>query len=261
MRQGRSVRTGVLCSIGVIVMLVVGQGVAIAAEGSGSLDDPSDTIADTAEDPNDTVNDVVDETTDPIEEAGDDPSGNVTDTVDATTGTIGGAAEDSSDQLVDDVANATSGSKDSSGGITEGVADAAAGPETASSSIRSTTMRGPEGSAGTRASARGPDDLDDLADSGNDVVDGSAGPVCVGSADIVCLELVGGLGGLGVLFRAAEEARDVSAFVDSLARTGIDLVGEMVLFVALMLTGIVLTSRRRQPGTTPARSRGSIVRT
>ena len=264
MREGRSLRTGVLFSIGAILVLVVGQGIAIATEGSVSLDDPSDTITDTVDDPNDTVDDVVDETPAPIEDAQDDASGNVTDTVDATTGTIGGAVEDSSDPLVDGVADATSGSNDPSGGITDGVADTAAGLQRASSSVRPTAMRGPEGSPGALASASGPDDLDDLAESGNDVVQGSAGPVCEGTAQIVCLELVGGLGGLGVLFRAAEEARDVSAFVDSLARTGIDLIREIVLFVALMLAGIVLTARRRQPGTASARSarsRGSIVRT
>jgi hypothetical protein len=273
MREGMKLRAGILIGIGAVAMLVVGPGVAIAAEGSSSLDDPLDTITDTVDTITDTVEDTVDDPIDTITDTVEDPVGTVSDAVDATTGTvsdavdatsgtIGGAVEDSLGPIGGGAGDATSGSGDSSGGTDGGGADRAAGPETASSSVAPTALRGPAGSAGESAFAEGPDDLDELAGSGNDVVEGSAGPVCVGPADIVCLELVGGLGALGILFRATEGARDVvSAFVDGLASTGIDLVGEMVLLVALTLTGIVLTVRRRRPGTPPAGSGGSLVRT
>jgi hypothetical protein len=284
MREGMKLRVEILIGIGAVAMLVVGPGVAIAADGSSSLDDPIDTVTDTVDTVTDTVDDPIDTITDTVEDTVDDPidtitdtvedpvgtvsdvvdatTGTVSDAVDATSDTIGGAVEDSPDPIVGGAGNATSGSGDSSGGTDDGGADRAAGPETASSSVTPTAQRGPAGSAGASAFAGGQDDLDDLADSGNDVVEGSAGPVCVGPADIVCLELVGGLGALGILFRATEGARDViSAFVDGLASTGIDLVGEMVLLVALTLTGIVLTARRRRPGTPPAGSGGSLVRT
>jgi hypothetical protein len=133
----------------------------------------------------------------------------------------------------------------------------------ASSSVWSTALPGPAGSPGASAFVAGsdaPDDLDDLVAGGNDVVGGSAGAICVGTADFVCLELVGG-GELSVLFGAAEDTRNaVSAFVDRLVRTGTDLVGEIALLVALLITGIVLTSRRRTPTTAQAGSEGPLAR-
>jgi hypothetical protein len=273
LREGRKLRAGILLSIAAVVSLLIGPGVAIAADGSASLDDPIDTITDTIDTVSDTVDDPLDSVTDTVEEpidtitdTVDDPVGTVSDAVDATggtisgavdatSGTIGGALEDSLGPVAGGVGNATSGSSDSSGGTDDPGADPPAGPETASASVTPTAQRGPEGSSGASAFAGGPDDLDDLTESGNDVVEGSAGPVCVGPADIVCLDLVGGLGAFGLLFRATEEARDVvSAFVDGLANTGTDLVGEMVLLIALTLTGIGLTVRRRRSGAQPAGS-------
>jgi hypothetical protein len=181
----------------------------------------------------------VDDTTDPVSGTVDDTVGTVADAVDATVA-----------QTVGSVENAPGG-----------VAETAGGSVSTSTSAASTVSRRHEGSLGTRALATDSSDLDELAQGGNDVVEGSGGATCVGGADVVCLDLVGGLGAFGILFRSAEEAREVvSAFVDSLASTGRDLWGASVMLVVLTFAGIALTSRRRRPSAPPARGRALVTK-
>lgn len=220
----------ILSSIGASALLVLGQGVALAAEGSATLEDPTDAITD-----------IVDDTT-----------GTVTDTVDETTGTVADTVENTTDAVTDTVAPVTGAVESELG--EDGAAVEGLGPGTAvgsgptSEAGAAAPPRKHEGALGTRALATGSSDLDELAQGGHEVVEGSGGSSCVGTAEVICLDLVGGLGALGVLFGAIEEARDVvSAFTDGLARTGVDLLGASLMLVALTLTGIALTSRRRRP--------------
>lgn len=273
MRQDRRLRTGILSSIGAVVVLVLGQGVALAAEGSTALDDPIGTLTDPVDDPIGTVTDVVDETIDPITDAlddatdeitdpVDDPMGAVTGTVDGTNGSIGGIVNDTVGPIVGGVENIAGGDGDPVDGSDDGATTAVAEPGTASSSETPMASRPYEGSLRTETSSNGPSDLDELARGGNDIVEGSSGAVCAGTARVVCLDLVGGLGALGLLFRAAEEAgKVISAFVDSLASTGIDLLGASAMFVMLTLTGIALISRQQQRDIPVARGARSPIRT
>jgi hypothetical protein len=273
MKQGRRLRTGILTSIGAAVVLVLGQGVGLAAEGSATLDDPVGNVTDIVDEPLDTisdavdtVNDAVDDPVDTVKDAVDDPVGTVDDAVDDPVGAVDDAVDDPVDDpvgAVDDAVNDAVGSgvggvgdvsngpgDDLVDGTGDGGTDALPGSETGSLSSPSTPLREDHGSRGARLSSRS-SDLDELAQGGNDVVEGPGGTVCVGSASAVCLDLVGGLGPIGILFRAAEGARRaVSAFVDTLASTGLDLLGASVALITLTLVGIALVSRRsgaRQP--------------
>jgi hypothetical protein len=282
MRQGRRLRTGILSSIGAVAVLVLGQGVASAADGSeqiqgggsgilsASLDDPIGTITDTLDDPIGTITDTLDGATDTITDAVDHPIGTVTDTLDGATGTIGGVVDDAVggavggavDGTIDPIVGGSGASSSGGSGAVDGSGDgrvtSTVDPETTSSPATSSAPRAHEMSSGPRAAAKAPSDLDELAEGGNDVVEGRGDAVCVGSARVVCLDLVGGLGVVGILFRAAEGAREVvSAFVDALASTGIDLLGASVTLVALTLIGLVSISRR--PSSRAARSRRSLA--
>jgi gas vesicle protein len=274
MRHRRRLRTGIPSIIGAVALLVLGQGVAAAAEGSATLDDPIGAIADVVDDTTGTVTDIVDDTTDAITDTVDDTTDAITDTVENTTdaitdtventtGTVTDIVDDTTGTVTDTVASITGGVESDpaeDGDAAEGTgAGTAAGSESTSGAAGAAAPRRHEGALDTRALTSGPSDLDELAQGGNAVVEGSGGATCVGIADVVCLDLVGGLGALGILFRAVEEARDVvSAFADSLASTGRDLWGATVMLVMLTLAGIALTSRRRRPSAPPARTRALV---
>jgi hypothetical protein len=254
MRQGKRLRNGILAGVGAVALLLVGQGAALAIDASASLDDPIGTITDALEDPVDTITDALEDPIDTVTDAVDDPIGTVTDRVDETTGTIDEALGETVDPILggsglDSGAESDPPDGAGDGGSTTNDQEAGSSASTAAQEV----------SSGRRAAMKGPGDLDELAEGGNDVVTSQADPVCVGTARDVCVDLVGGLGVVGILFRAAEEARDVvSAFVDSLAKTGIDLLTHGVTIVALTLLGIVLISRRprSRPGSegSPARA-------
>ena len=275
----KRLRIAVLSSVASAPLFLFGQGIALATQGddpigivtdvvddtsdpiTDTVDGTSDSITDTVDGASGTITDVVDDTTDPITDAVGEAGGTITDAVDGARGTI----TDTADLVIGPVVG---GVEDVSGhglGLAEGTAggadDTVDGSDPASASGASTASRGYEGSRGMRASATGSSDLDELAQGGDDIVEGSGGTVCVGTARVLCLDLVGGLGPLGLLFRVAEEAgKVVSAFADSLARTGIDLLGAVVIFVMLAGTGTVLTARRRRPTAPPARGSRSLVR-
>jgi hypothetical protein len=257
MGQRRRLRSGILSSVGAVVVLVLGQGVASAAERSedpgilsAALDDPIGTVTNTLDDPIDEITDIIDGTTDTVTDTTEDPIGTigetVDDTVDAVDGAVGGQIGAATDALADTSPGTTDGSA-GEGGAVGGASDEAGIPSvrsTADTSSASSAFRARDASAGPRVAAMGPSDLDELAGGGNDVVEGPGDPVCVGTARVVCVGLVGGLGALGILFPAEEARAVVDAFVDVLARTGVDLQGAAVAFGALMLIGIVLVSRR-----------------
>ena len=257
MGQRRRLRRGILSSVGAVVVIVLGQGVASAAERSedpgilsNALDDPIDTLTDTLDDPIDEITDILDETTDTITDTAQDPIGTIGETVDDTVGAVDGAVEDQIGAANDALADTFPGTTDGSGG--EGGAGGGAPDEAGSPSARSpadassasSAFRARDTSAGPQVAAMAPSDLDDVAGGGNDVVEGSGDPMCVGTARVVCVGLVGGLGALGIRFPTEEARAVVDAFVDVLARTGVDLQGAVVAFGALTLIGIVLVSRR-----------------
>jgi hypothetical protein len=254
MEQGRRPRIGILVTVGAVVLLVGGQGVASAAERSASLDGPIDTITDTLEDPVGTITDTVEDTVDTVDDIVGDPIGTVTGSVDRATGAIGRALGGTTDPILGGAGSVSSGGDGSVDG-TAGIGADTVASGTATSSATSSAPRAHEVSSGPRAAAKSPSDLDEVAGGGNDVVEGPGGAVCDGTAGTVCLGLVGGLGPIGALYRAASDV--VDAFVDTLARTGIDLFGASGAFVALTLIGIALISRRRTQR--PDRSGQSIV--
>ena len=252
--QGRRLRIGILVTIGAVVLLFGGQGPGSAAERTASLDDPNGTITDALDDTVDTVTDTLGDTVDTVDDIVGDPIGTVTDSVEGATGGIGGALGDTADPILGGTGGVSSGGGGSGDG-TVGRGAETADPETAASSATSSAPHAHETSSGPRAAAKSPSDLDEVAGSGNDLVEGPGGAVCDGTAGAVCLGLVGGLGPIGALYGAASDA--VDAFVDTLARTGIDLLGASVAFVALTLIGIALISRRATQR--PDRSGQSIV--
>jgi hypothetical protein len=242
-------RLALLSSIATV--LLFGQGIALAT----ARDDPIGTIADVVDDATDPVTDVVDDATDPVTDVVDDATDPVTDAVGDSTDPVTDAVGGAGDPVTDPV-------DEGSGTITD-----AADPDAVAiaGGIENTTVfreqRGYDGSLAMPLSASGSSDLDEVAQGGNDIVQGSGGTACVGPARVVCLDLVGGLGALGLLFRAAEEAGDVvSSFTDALASTGIDLLWAAVVFVTLTVTGIMLISIRRRPGRARTRGRRSLVR-
>jgi hypothetical protein len=267
MGQRRRLRRGILSSVGAVVVIVLGQGVASAAERSedpgvlsAALDDPIGTVTNTLDDPIDEITDIIDGTTDTITDTAEDPIGTigetVDDTVDAVDGAIGGQIGAATDALADTFQGTTDGSG-GAGGAVGGASDEAGSPSarsTADTSSASSAFRARDASAGPKAAAMAPSDLDEVAGGGNDVVERSGDPVCVGTARVVCVGLVGGLGALGILFPTEEARAVVDAFVDVLARTGIDLQGAVVAFGALTLIGIVLVSRRPNPARADRRS-------
>jgi hypothetical protein len=214
--EGRRVWTGVVASIGAVAVLAGGPVLVLSAERSTSLDDPIDTIADT-----------VDTATETVTDTAGDPTGTITDTVDD-------AVDDPADTVDDAVEDPVDAAGDSLDGTTDTVEGAP--PDT------SGPIPGGSASADPGAAAKAPGDLDEVAEGGNDLVEGEGGSVCAGTANVVCAGLVGGLGPIGALSPAAEGV--VDAFVDTLAKTGIDLLGALVAIVALTLLGVVLISRR-----------------
>lgn len=267
-------RMAFLSSIATVFLF--GQGIALAT----ARDDPTGTITDVVDDTTDPITDVVADTTDPVTDTVEGASDPVTDTVDDTTDPITDVVDDTTDPVNDIVGGADDPVTDTVGGAADPVTDtvnegsgtiidaadpdAVVGPITRGIENPSPVFReqrGYGGSLATALSATDPSDLDELAQGGNDIVQGSGGTACVGSARVVCLDLVGGLGPLGLLFRAADEAGDVvSSFTDALASTGIDLLGAAVIFVTLTVTGIMLISIRRRTGRAPTRGRRSPVR-
>ena len=216
MGQRRKVWAGVVASIGAVALLAGGPVFVLSAERSTSLDDPTGTITDTVDTATDTVTDTV-----------DDPTGTITDTIDD-------AVEDTADTVDDAVEDPVDAADDSLDGTTDTVEGAPADT--------SGPIVGGSASADPDAAAKAPGDLDEVAEGGNDLVEGEGGAVCADAASVVCVGLVGGLGPIGALFPAAHEI--VDAFVDALAKTGIDLLGALVASVALTLVGVVLISRR-----------------
>jgi gas vesicle protein len=268
----RRLRTAMLVSVGAVAMLLLGQGIAVASEGSATIEDP---ITDTIDDTTDPITDTVKDTTDPITDTVKDTTDPITDTVKDTTDPITDTVKDTTDPITDTVKDTTDPITGAVGGTTDGVAgtattgagsgtlgttDGSGGSSAQRDSPRSSEDGGP---LSARASFRGGSDLDELAEGGNSVVDpGDASNACVGSAQVVCLDLVGGLGSIGILYRAAEEARDVlSAFVDGLASTGADLLGSFVMLTLLTLAGVVLVSREHRSGAAPSGNRRPPVRT
>jgi hypothetical protein len=240
MGQRRKVWAGVAVSIGAVALLAGGPVLVLSAERSTSLDDPTgtitdtvDTLTDTVNDPTGTITDTVDSVTDTVTDTVDDPTSTITDTIDD-------AVEDTADTVDDAVEDPVDAADDSLDGTTDTVEGAPADT--------SGPIVGGSESADPDAAARAPGDLDEIAEGGNDVVEGEGGAVCTDAANVVCVGLVGGLGPVGALFPAAEGAHGVvDAFVDALARTGIDLLGALVAIVALTLVGVVLRRSTSRP--------------